>query len=402
MGRLSDLPFYGTYNERRRQIQDEGMDELKQVGVLSQLAERRQASELANAQRTDALQRQRQMESDRATLTPEQFAQKYASADALLREQNRPERNPPADNRPEVLRLTEALETMPADHPARAPIERRLEALGPRPVAEPRPAAPSQVGRLIAERNALPPNDPNRKVYDAAIQRETHTAQQLNGAGSVAPPGGGDSQANLIKRLGKPPVNHRWKADGSGEAEPIPGGPEDRKLQGKANSTEVKIRQAQQKAQAISEKVDEALGKIGWSTTGLPSYVNIRGTDTYDLGQALNTIKANLGFQELQQMREASPTGGALGQVAVQELMFLQQAVQSLDQGQKPETLSSNLQRVRTHFNNWKSAVERANSPEQPAATPPGAPTAPAAAPAVGFDADKERRYQEWKKRQGK
>lgn len=46
---------------------------------------------------------------------------------------------------------------------------------------------------------------------------------------------------------------------------------------------------------------------------------------------AVNTIKANLGFDALQAMRDASPTGGALGQVAVQELEMLQSTVAALD-----------------------------------------------------------------------
>lgn len=37
----------------------------------------------------------------------------------------------------------------------------------------PKPAAPTTLSRLIAERDALPPNDPRRPQYDAAIEMET-------------------------------------------------------------------------------------------------------------------------------------------------------------------------------------------------------------------------------------
>lgn len=41
---------------------------------------------------------------------------------------------------------------------------------------QPKPAAPSALSRLMAERDALPPNDPRRQVYDAAISRQTAPA----------------------------------------------------------------------------------------------------------------------------------------------------------------------------------------------------------------------------------
>ena len=55
------------------------------------------------------------------------------------------------------------------------------------------------------------------------------------------------------------------------------------------------------------------------------------------------TIKANIGFDKLQAMREASPTGGALGQVSNQELSSLQAVFGNLDQSQSEEDLKYNL-----------------------------------------------------------
>jgi TolA-binding protein len=74
-------------------------------------------------------------------------------------------------------------------------------------------------------------------------------------------------------------------------------------------------------------------------------------------------------------MREASPTGGALGQVAIQELAMLQSTIASLDKGQKQESLVKGLEQVRKHFQNWKNAVLQAQQGAQPAA--PAAPAAP-------------------------
>ena len=108
-------------------------------------------------------------------------------------------------------------------------------------------------------------------------------------------------------------------------------------------------------------KVDEALNQVGFSSTGLTGTVlgMVPGTKAYDLDKTVDTIKANLGFSELQAMREASPTGGALGQVAIQELAMLQSTVASLDKGQSEENLRRALQQVRQHFQNWKNAVQQ-------------------------------------------
>lgn len=101
--------------------------------------------------------------------------------------------------------------------------------------------------------------------------------------------------------------------------------------------------------------VQEASNLIGGMTTGLVGKAQalVPGTDAFNLNQRLLTIKANLGFDRLQQMRDASPTGGALGQVAVQELNALQSTVGSLEIGQDRKELSKNLEKIEHHYNNW-------------------------------------------------
>lgn len=101
--------------------------------------------------------------------------------------------------------------------------------------------------------------------------------------------------------------------------------------------------------------VQEATNLVGGMTTGLVGKAQafVPGTDAFNLNQRLLTIKANLGFDRLQQMRDASPTGGALGQVAVQELNALQSTVGSLEIGQDRKELSKNLEKIEHHYNNW-------------------------------------------------
>jgi len=102
---------------------------------------------------------------------------------------------------------------------------------------------------------------------------------------------------------------------------------------------------------------------LGQATRGIGQ------TPAFDLARTVDTIKANIGFEELQKMREASPTGGALGQVAIQELDMLQATLGSLDTAQSEKQLRERLQSVRTHYKNWLKTVGKGDgeAPQQPA-----------------------------------
>ena len=128
-------------------------------------------------------------------------------------------------------------------------------------------------------------------------------------------------------------------------------------------------------ASKVITDVADAKSLVTGMTTGLTGKAQayVPGTDAYNLNQRLLTIKANLGFDRLQQMRDASPTGGALGQVAVQELNALQATVGSLELGQSRKELEKNLNKIDFHYKNWIRATrgepplteaEAANSPE--------------------------------------
>lgn len=108
-------------------------------------------------------------------------------------------------------------------------------------------------------------------------------------------------------------------------------------------------------ANVVVQDIDRALGIIKESptlTTGMvgQGLSNVGGTSARDLSALLGTVKANSGFDRLQQMREASPTGGALGQVSNIELGLLTSAIGSLEQSQSPEQLQDNLRRVKNIY----------------------------------------------------
>jgi hypothetical protein len=113
-------------------------------------------------------------------------------------------------------------------------------------------------------------------------------------------------------------------------------------------------------AEKVITDVAAAKELVGFGTTGLAGKAAglVPGTDAFNLNQRVLTLKANLGFDRLQQMRDASPTGGALGQVAVQELEALQASVGSLEIGQSQAELKKNLEKVEKHYKAWLNAVK--------------------------------------------
>ena len=116
-------------------------------------------------------------------------------------------------------------------------------------------------------------------------------------------------------------------------------------------------------------KAGEA-GLVGAKAAG------IEGTEAFNVASALETIKANLGFDRLQEMRSDpdNKTGGALGQVAVQELERLEATVASAKQGQSLEKLYENVAKIRTHYTNYLRAHEDIDALKQYAATKKGTP----------------------------
>lgn len=67
----------------------------------------------------------------------------------------------------------------------------------------------------------------------------------------------------------------------------------------------------------------------------------------------LEPLKANIAFGELQAMREASKTGGALGAVSERELSLLENALGALRMNQSPEMVMSQLNQIESSITTW-------------------------------------------------
>lgn len=163
---------------------------------------------------------------------------------------------------------------------------------------------------------------------------------------------------------GKPEAGYAWKRDKDGNVEtgeggapiqiPIIGGSAEKAAKDAESSAGVANKTRETVKSIVTENIDEALaqvdrekgdlvGSTGWGglLTGVPT------SDAKRMSNILATIKANIGFDKLSEMRAASKTGAALGPVSDFENELLQATLGSLDQTQDARDLVRNLRRVK-------------------------------------------------------
>lgn len=157
----------------------------------------------------------------------------------------------------------------------------------------------------------------------------------------------------------------------AGGVVPTPGSEQDVK----AKAAEAKAKEAETReltslsAQAaksanVIDTIDNAISLANSSnfTTGLTGSVlsAVPGTPAYQLQSLLPTIQASEAFTALQKMRDASPTGGALGQVAVREIELLQSDIAALDPKAGKDLLTKQLGKIKQRYTNiLKIAYEK-------------------------------------------
>jgi hypothetical protein len=103
------------------------------------------------------------------------------------------------------------------------------------------------------------------------------------------------------------------------------------------------------KSDNVLKTIDDVLPRVNALTSGFggKQLSKISGTDALDVQRDIDTIIANLGFEELQEMRNNSKTGGALGNVVVKELELLQSVKSNIQTDQSPSQLRKNLEKAR-------------------------------------------------------
>lgn len=136
---------------------------------------------------------------------------------------------------------------------------------------------------------------------------------------------------------------------------PIPGSKADTEAARAASAKEAAREGGIKTAGVVLTNIDEAQRVIKESKLPTSGFVGsmlkeIPGTSATDVSALVNTIKANIGFDKLQAMRDASPTGGALGQVSNQEIDFLQSTLNNLNQDQSQEQFNKQLQILENQY----------------------------------------------------
>ena len=114
---------------------------------------------------------------------------------------------------------------------------------------------------------------------------------------------------------------------------------------------------AQQKAAAelafgragtVLDAAQQAYNMVNSRTAGAlgTAMLSIPGSSAVDLEALLKTVTSNLATNELQKIRDASKTGGALGNVSNKDIDLLESAVANLKQKQSPQMLREGLKKV--------------------------------------------------------
>jgi hypothetical protein len=98
----------------------------------------------------------------------------------------------------------------------------------------------------------------------------------------------------------------------------------------------------------VESDINQAIQLASRWNTGVGAVLkNLPETEARKLDGLLLSIRSNVGFDALTNMRQNSPTGGALGNVSDYEGRQLQATLATLDQYGKPEDLREALLKVR-------------------------------------------------------
>lgn len=106
------------------------------------------------------------------------------------------------------------------------------------------------------------------------------------------------------------------------------------------------------RSSSVLRGLNRARGHAGPLGAGLIGQMTgwLGGSPGKNLRAELNTVGANIAFDRLGQMKAESPTGGALGSIAVQELEMLRDTIAALDPNQGPEQLRENIDYIEQQY----------------------------------------------------
>lgn len=333
---LASIPGYGGYIAKRQMNEGQPMQEINQAGALVGLQQKMEAAKKAKAFETEVAALGENP--DQGTLA--QLAAKYATPHDVITTQQR------------------SLDRQATTEATRASREATLAQAA-------QTATQTHEFRMSQAKTAEERTAETARHHTAMEGLQREIAQLRVDAGRT-----------------KPPAGYRMKSDGNLEA--IPGGPADTKLLGAFNADTANIESSTSGLNRMATSANELLNHPGLpSITGMRGAIpNIPGTQAADAQAKLENLKSQVGFSVLQAMRDASKTGGALGNVSDAEGKRLEANLAALQNAQSLEQFKTELGKILTFTSEAKDRLRSAYNlkhGDRPTGGAPGAPGAPAA-----------------------
>jgi hypothetical protein len=142
-------------------------------------------------------------------------------------------------------------------------------------------------------------------------------------------------------------------------ADVVPGSPAEKEMQKNLQEAEAGDRKfmtsfetASQHGDVVTTSAQRALEYFSDADAGIllqlirTGAAKVPGTKAYEANRALDEIRNNIGIDELQRMRQNSPTGGAMGNVSDRDIQLLTGALGQLEVARDPEVMRENLNRI--------------------------------------------------------
>jgi hypothetical protein len=161
--------------------------------------------------------------------------------------------------------------------------------------------------------------------------------------------------------MGTPPPGYAVSYDDNSRPvsmAPIPNSPAALEAEAAAAARQTQAANRKRTGEIVIEDIGRAKAMVEnapWynPATGAAAsaFSSVGGTNAANTRELVSTIKANVGFDSLQKMRDASPTGAALGAISDTEMKLLTSVLGSLEQSQSEAQLLANLDRLNEVYN---------------------------------------------------
>lgn len=230
--------------------------------------------------------------------------------------------------------------------------------------------------RIAKEREKLAAQRNPRRMIEAAVQTghaDPAALAQLDSREALAAQKADDADRHMAIRTelamarmdaegraadrNKAPAGYRHTVEGNLEA--IPGGPADQKQQGQFNADTAAMTSSFASFDRLAAETNKLLNHPGLKgITGVRGKLpNLPGGDAADAQALLDTIKSQVAFGVLQDMRNNSKTGGALGAVSDSEGKRLEANLAALDRAQSLDQFKASLQQIITYTDGAKDRM---------------------------------------------